>query len=321
MINIENIKDYVFGAVRIWEEDGYFCFSRFTEKQDEVLITRKNYAQTLATAGMRIEFMTYGGNLSFSFAGIEKKSDDGYFSFDILENGTPVYHYYEDDSPETGEAEYFIPEGKEAKHIAIYLSNLWAVKIKDLKLPEGSVPVKKTYNLLALGDSITQGDFGKHPNHTYINILADNINANLLNQGVEGERFYADCVDENLEFSPDIITIAYGVNDFGAETLRSTDIDEFLKKIDYLYKDKKIFILLPIWCKIGEENIGGINMQGAREYIISVVNKYPYMNIIDCQDFVPHLPDFYGDTKLLHPSDLGHIYYGQRLTDAMKKYL
>ena len=318
---MKHIKDYVFGAVRVWEEDGYYNFSRFTKKQDEILLNRKNSAQILATAGIRIEFMTCGGKLLFSFTGSEKRCDDDYFSFDILENGTPVYHYFKEDSPESGEVEYVISDSKEPKHIAIYFSNLVSVKIKDLILPEDSVPAKKTYKLLALGDSITQGDYGKHPNHTYINILADNLNAELLNQGVEGERFCADCVDENLEFDPDIITIAYGVNDFAAEMLTGPDIDNFLEKIDSLYKDKRIFIMLPIWCKIGEETIGGMNLEGAREYIKSVVSKYPYMNIIDCQNFVPALPDFFGDKILLHPSDIGHIYYGQRLTAAVKKYL
>lgn len=321
MITLDNIKDYTFGAVRIWEENGYFRFSRFTEKQDEILKSRNFSVQRIATAGIRIEFMTFGGELSFSYTGTKRGCEDDYFSFDISVDGTPVYHCIKDDSPEYGSVSYQIIESDNEKRVTVYLSNLVSVMIKDLKLPDDSKPVKKSIKLLAYGDSITQGDYGKHPNHTYINILADNLDADMINLGVEGEKFFAGNIDADLDFNPDIVTVAYGANDYNAGTLFGNDINDFLDKINLLYKDKKIFVLLPIWYKNGTAIVNGKTLQDCREHIKETASKYSNMNVIDCRDFVPHLPDFYGDDLLLHPSDLGHMYYAKRLTEAIKKYL
>ncbi len=321
MITLDNIRDYTFGAVRIWEDKGYFRFSRFTEKQDEILENRKFSVQRISTAGIRIEFMTFGGELSFSYTGTKRGCKDDYFSFDISVDGTPVYHYIEEDSPESGSVSYSILKSEKEKKVTIYLSNLVSVMIKDLNLPMDSRPVKKSVKLLAYGDSITQGDYGKHPNHTYINILADNLDADLINLGVEGEKFFAGNIDEELNFDPDIVTVAYGVNDYSAGILFGNDINDFLDKINHLYGDKKIFVLLPIWYKNGTDVVNGKTLQDGRDHIKETASKYGNMTVIDCSDFVPHLPDFYGDDLLLHPSDLGHMYYAKRLTEAIRKYL
>lgn len=40
--NIEHIKGITHGALRIWEENGYFHFSRFAPEQDAVLDASEN---------------------------------------------------------------------------------------------------------------------------------------------------------------------------------------------------------------------------------------------------------------------------------------
>ena len=321
MLSLKQLEKYIHGALRIWEEDGWFRFSRFTENQDKILDTRGAEFRKLASAGMRLEFTTLGGNIEFSYRSIKANGGPNqYFSVEITENGLPVYNQYTNELPRSGQIVYKIPQKATPVHIAIYFPSLATFDIKDVKLPEDISPVSKDLKLLALGDSITQGAVSIHPNHTYANLLADRLNAELINQGVGGEVFYKEVL-ENIPFSPDVITVAYGVNDHSEGLLNSPRTEEYLEKLYELYPDKPIFVLLPIWSEYGTEKKKGFTLEDGRIFLQKATERFPNMTAINCYSFVPHLPEFYWDDINCHPNDLGFIYYEKHLAKPIMEAL
>ncbi len=322
MVSFEKIKELTLGAVRIWEgEDGFIHFSRFTEKQAKLIVERDFAPHDRATASIKIEFMTCGGEISFEYTAI-KATESDCFNIEITQNGVPVHHVYtEGTSSEAGELKYIVPQSAIPVPTAIYFPNLAGMQIKNLILPDDAAPVKKSMKILALGDSITHGEWANHANHTYINMVANELNAEVVNQGVRGDNFFADNIDEDLPFDPDIVTVAYGVNDYACGELFTENPGKYLEKLYGLYSTKKIFVILPIWYSKENAVLKGHTLEEGRMYIKELAEKYPNMTVINCANVVPHLPEFYHDEIMLHPNDLGYFYYGTHVSKALKKEL
>ncbi|MBD3241862.1 MAG: hypothetical protein GF331_14835, partial [Chitinivibrionales bacterium] len=68
--------------------------------------------------------------------------------------------------------------------------------------------------LLAIGDSITQGAYAGCAYTAYAVQLARLLDAELLNHGLGGHVFDEEILDEKLVYQPDLVTVAYGTNDW-----------------------------------------------------------------------------------------------------------
>lgn len=321
MIRLDTLRTFMTGALRIWEEDGYFRFSRFTEKQEAVLEANGYEHQYKASTGMRLEFMSCGGVISFAYKTSPASGSGEYFGIEITADQLPIYHLYQEEMADNGMLCCRIPDTEKPCHVVVYFPNLAKLQIKELVIPEDSAPVSKSRKILMTGDSITQGYWSKHMNLTYSNILADALGADLLNQSIGGARFCEDYLDSELPFVPDVITVAYGVNDWAGGVLWSGAAERYLEKLHALYPHQKIFILLPIWYAGGTADIDGRSLQDGRQYIRSCAQKYANMQVLDGLHFVPHLPEFYWDNEQLHPNDMGFLQYGYQLTREIKAYL
>ena len=320
IVSKEELSKFIFGAVSIMEEDGWFRFSRFTETQCAWLATHGFPRDRYSTSGMRLEFMTRGGQLSFDYQSEQSSNGNvAIFGIEITVNGMPAFHIYKEELPTLDRIEFEIPEHCEDVHVAVYFPLRATLKIKNVVLPADSKAVKKELKILTLGDSITAGAVCRHSNHCYVNILADKLNAQLINQGVGGACFSPEFLEE-LQFRPDIVTVAYGVNDFSANSLFTETPCKFFEKLCTLYPDSKLFCLLPIWCG-NQKSVDGKTLDMGRQYIKEIAEKYQNISVIDCVNFVPHLAEFYWDDINLHPNDLGFLYYGNHLYKRLAELL
>ena len=312
IISKKELSIFIFGAISIIEEDGWIRFSRFTEKQCVWLEQHGFPRDRYSTSGMRLEFLTRGGQISFEYQ--SEQSNNGnvaIFGMEITVNGIPAYHIYKEELPISDRIDFEIPKHCDYVHVAVYFPLRATLRIKNVVMPEDSKAVNKELKILTLGDSITAGAVCRHSNHCYVNMIADKLNAQLINQGVGGACFSPDFLEE-LQFRPDIVTVAYGVNDFLGNSLFTETPHKFFEKLNALYPDNRIFCLLPIWC--GNQNIiDGKTLDMGRQYIKEIAEKYQNISVIDCVNFVPHLAEFYWDDVKLHPNDLGFLYYGNHL--------
>ena len=315
MVTLETLKTVTSGAVRIWEENGWFLFSRFTEAQADTLYQRDFTPREKASAGMRLEFTTRGGLLAFDYQ-MDPGSGREYAGLEIAEDGLGMAHIYHDQVPQGGRVEYPIAEKEREVRVTVYFPNLAQLKIQNLQLPEDAAPYVRQRKYLALGDSITQGYDAAHPNQSYANLLADAWDAQVLNQAIGGDVFWPDNLDPQLPFAPNIITVAYGTNDWSTEALRSGNAKVYLDKLTAMYPGVPVFVLLPIWREIENEQRQGITLQQARALLAGWAEGRENVHVVDCHHFVPFLPEYYYD-GVLHPNDMGYLYYARAVEQAV----
>ena len=314
MVTLEMLKGITTGAVRIWEEDGWFRFSRFTRYQEELLQQRGFAPREQAGAGMRLEFLTRGGRLAFDYE-VHPGSGRDYWGIEIAHDGLGMVHL-QGKVPDSGHVSHQIPPLEREIRVTVYFPNLAALRIRNLQLPEDAAPYTRQKKYLALGDSITQGYDAAHPNQTYVNLLADAWDAQVLNQAIGGDVFCPENLDPALDFAPDIITVAYGTNDWTLQVLQSGAAKAYLDKLTGLYPGVPVFVLLPLWREVENELRSGITLQQGRELLSSWAENRENVFVIDCHHFIPFLPEYFYD-GVLHPNDMGYLYYARALEKAV----
>ncbi len=318
---IELIRSITKGALRVTEENGLVCFHRFTPYQQEVLRARNFHPREIATAGIRLEFTCLEGEVRMVYTDFKGGSTNR-FALDATINGVDVIFENRDIAPEDiHTCTFTVPKCDKPARVAIYLPNFAGLRIKELYLPEGVQPVEKKGRLLCLGDSITQGAISQRNRLAYANLTADLLDMELLNQGIGGDKFHAPNIDPELPFAPDIITVAYGTNDWAASIPDlAGKIDDYFKKLRTLYPEAPVFAIPPLWRGNTDGVVrNGLTLADARELVREKAEKYGCI-AVDPLPLVPHNEAFFAD-KVLHPNDLGFVLYGTQLAEVIKKTL
>ena len=194
------------------------------------------------------------------------------------------------------------------------------MEIKNLAVDGTVEKVERKLKYLALGDSITQGYCTKHPSLTYVNIITEKFNTYTVNQAIGGDIFRKENIDMDMAFKPDFITVAYGTNDWKRGMDLYTHTFEYFKALKDKYANVPIFALLPIYRNVSEyPTINNLTLEDARN-IYGKAAEENGITVINAKDFIPHHEDFFCD-KVLHPSEIGFIYYGHNLYEALKEKL
>ena len=335
MTQINQIKEITLGALRVYEKDGYVCFSRFSEKQEQDLWDYGCGTKIFGTSNIRLEFWTKGGEISFDYE-ITPGTVREYYSVDLKVDGVYRYGVCKNTNKDKDTFAFAVPLSEELKRVTVYFPATACLKLKNLSLPKDFKPHNRTLKILTLGDSLVQG---YHPNHfcnTYMNIVADELYANIINQAVGGDCFRRENVYIADGFEPDFITVAYGINDWASYRLgNGEEAHAYLEALTTLYPDKRIFFTLPLDNKYIEENIKNEDiikqdiaenkkrvstLEEVRQILANVAKDFPTVTCINAKDFVPCWEDCYFADKV-HFTDLGNVFYAIGYTKEIKKYI
>ena len=328
-ITEQQLREILKGAVSLSQEDGWFRFSRFTEKQFGYYFEKTPdtlYPKTFATAGMKLDLLTDANEISFDFR-VRTTCGRTFYSFDLYVDGVFCDELYVMNliSKSSGTVSFSLPEG--AHRITIYFPNLMRTDVKNVILDGESFaePVPSKMKILCLGDSITQGYDAYHSSLSYVNRISEALDAEILNQAIGAEVFDEKILDEELPFDPDLITIAYGTNDWAVLESKEqflTGAENFFKKIKNIYPDKKIVYISPIWRGDYQRPFGTQDtaVGGFEESVkaLQILAKENGLIIVDGVPLTPHHSDFFAD-QFLHPNDLGFGFYAENLLKALKK--
>jgi lysophospholipase L1-like esterase len=184
-------------------------------------------------------------------------------------------------------------------------------------------PVKRPVSMISFGDSITHGYDCSNPSFSYASRLADAFCAEAVNKGIGGEMFYPTLASLKDDLDPDIITVAYGTNDWSHSTKVAFDRDAkaFYEILSKNYPKAKIFAITPLWrhnMDSTEKDVGPFSY--VHDYLAKVTAELPNVTLINGLELVPHeWRCFPGDG--LHPNDEGFRHYANNLYAAIKKYL
>ncbi len=328
-LTLEQIKKITVGAVDVVECELGFAFRRFTKEQSEYYaIYRDNtyLKKTNSAAGVRLSLLTDSKTLSFEYAvRVDECPTGGMARFDLYIDGVMHDHF----GIVEGDADKYVSLelGEGVKHVEVYLPWTKQVYLSNVCLDDGASysPAKRSRTLLAYGDSITHGYFAQYPSLAYSVKLARMLDADIYNKAIGGDRFFPELLTLDEPIKPDIITVAYGTNDW-ARHKRSTverRSRDFLLKLSEKFPNAKIFAITPLWRDRADEprfmkKFGGYVTE-VKGIIEENCKDLANVTVIDGGRLMPHTHDFFTDG--LHPNDLGMCLYADNLYREMMKKL
>jgi len=295
------------GALKI--QNGYPA--RLTENQRNWYhaISKEFADRADCTAGASVRFVTAQKSFSLSYEIVSYCRSTNVI--DVLENGVHTASVRMPDM-QSNETVKICRETEGAAVIELVLPNTCGMRIKNLGVEDAVVAPPKPNKLLCLGDSILQGIHSYHPTSSLSNILALELDAQLLNQSVGGVGFRAELL-EPLDFDPDWIFVAMGANDVLVTESDEAEprIREWFAKLRKLFPNKPIAaIVAPIW------NTRFPNVPGYREkaerirgFIRQECEKWG-IQPIEGDPMVPHVRSCFNEDGL-HPNDLGFQCYAR----------
>ena len=310
----EQIKSVTFGAIRACEENGILHFYKCTQKQIDAWFDHKNELgeRAATTSGIRLDFHTNSQNLAFcAFQG--KK-------FEVYVDGLLRKQIIFDTEKETT-IPLCNPLGhkKDNYRVTLYFPSHKKGVIEWVELDDGAYITPHEYDRkwLFIGDSLTQGWAAIIDSLSYALRVSRFFNADCVVQGIGGAYFSEDSFD-SIDFDPDIVSVAYGTNDFGhyktLDELRA-HARAHLTLIANEYKDKKLFYISPIWRDKRDGKAMG-SFEECREVLIKEAENLGFTHI-DGLSLVPPLPVFFYD-EYLHPDNNGFSLYAENLISAIK---
>ncbi len=322
-LNLNKIKSITFGAAEITEDNGEFSFYRFTRDQSECYKTiRKSdfFERTLTTAGIRLSFETDSSSFAFNYShNGEWSAALGYF--DVYINASLVGHLGLDRLEKNVHAE--IPLGEGVKTVEVYFPWSKATSLSGITLDDGSylVPKKRDRVAIMYGDSITHGYYAEYPSLSYASRISRVLGLDSYNKAVSNDRFFPEILDLNEPVCPEIVTVAYGINDWSVQTRDqlTNNSREYLLKLSKKFPDAKIFVISPIWTSKSYSEIFGGEYTEVHEILEANSAGLENVTLINGSKLAPHNGAFYTDG--IHPKDIGFSVYAENLISEISKYL
>lgn len=319
-LSFDDMKNATRGAVRIEERDGFYHFDRYTEEEKAAYkgTRQRSYIRTVATSSVVLDFYTDSETLTFDYE-IDRLNMvmADYMFFDVWEDDVMTYHVGEySREPKSATAELKLSKGE--KRVRIYLPNIFKMTVTAIVLDDGASfrPAEKKRRALILGDSITQGFDANFPSMSYPNILARDFDFDLVNQSIGGEVFLPDSLGTAPIFDADLITVAYGTNDWLGGAPSFDTATEYFKRLNALYPRAKKFYISPIWLKDIDKSPGGISFYDAAAEFERRARDEGF-NVATGLKIMHHTEEFFSDGE--HPSDFGFTQYAKLLGKRMRE--
>ncbi|MHA6484922.1 SGNH/GDSL hydrolase family protein [Paenibacillus sp. strain BS8-2] len=313
-------------CLNIIETDEGWLPVRFSPHQLEMFAQHDIFRiRSLCTAGITLDFYTDASFVQFNY--VVKEWIRDYLAFDIYIDGIYVDQVYmERLSKGEHTFRYELSQlngSNRERRMTIYLPHNVQLTLHPFELPpEAMIRPAESFEktLLCLGDSITQGMDAVNPSLSYPSLLAHQLNMRLINQGVGGHIFDESTMDPNVPLKPDLITIAYGTNDWNRYQ-RLNELEQaceaYLLKLNDMFPGIPKFVITPIWRVDGGEARQTGTFEEVCTSISEIAGRIPDTIVINGLELVPHLPAMYAD--LVHPNNEGFAHMAMNLAARIRK--
>lgn len=325
-LTFEQIKACTSGAEQVLETQEGIRFLRFNQEEMEAYQTNPLWDKTFSTAGIRIAFTTDAATLTLGLAVTNRGSSRSYFAAEVQVNGAPlgVIRNFTDDMdfltlrdhcPHGAFSKEFAL-GAGEKQVDLYLPWSKETFLTALSLENATYckPIRRERILLMYGDSITHGYDAALPSKSYSNRLADALGMQVFNKAIGGECYFPELAECTPTQQPEIITVAYGTNDWSKRPREAllTNGSRFLKALLEKHPKAHLYVFTPIWRKDAKETSPYGTFSLVAEDLSSICKDLPRTTLIDGYDLVPHDPVYFADRRL-HPDDEGFALYFENL--------
>lgn len=329
ILDTTQLRGILHNALRhSFDEKGGLHVCRFSQQQ------MNTYAQdplrdwtlkTHSSASVTFDFITDSDYISLKFD-LFPGSSQQYGSIDLYVDG--VFHnsrVLEDLSIKL--AGFSLPEGEH--RVTVYFPWSTETVFNEVHLSDGAtvIPVEKRCRILCFGDSITQGYISKFTSLSYVNQMARALDAEVFNQGIGGYYFNEITLDESIvDVKPDIITVAYGTNDYSR---RETAEDykahaaAYIQKLGMLFPNVPIVGILPIYRDDLNFHARRLHrpysLDDGRQILRACYEALPEGYVVE-ETGIPHLPQFFA-ADLLHPNDFGFTLMAPGIVSKLQEVL
>lgn len=318
---IHNVLSYNF------DDNGSLQFHRFTGQQEDTYAAQsQDWAmKTRASASVSFDFITDSDFLTLKFD-LYPGSSQKWGSIDLYVDG--VFHdsrCAEDLSIKL--AGFSLPQGEH--RVTVYFPWSACTVVNEVHLSDGArvIPVEKKLKMLCLGDSITQGYLSKYASLSYVNQTTRALNAEVVNQGIGGYYFHEATIDESLcVYQPDIITVAYGTNDYSRHETAgeyAQQAEKYIQKLGALFPDAKIVGILPIYRNDKNHQVRKLyrsySLDDARRLLRNMYLALPNGYVIE-ETGIAHIPQAYG-ADYLHPNEFGFSLMSQGVIRKLQELI
>lgn len=328
--DIHAIRRFTHGAARVEQTEDGCRFHRFHEAEEALY---QNDPVLQAPAGVRLLFRTNSRRLILGGFTERASPVRSFYGIDILVDGVlrcSIGNYdaaiadtvYAEGEFPFGPFRQELALGPGEKLVEICLPYSVGCVLQELSLDDGATAEAVTVHrtLLAYGDSITHGFDALHPSARYVARVCRALGADEYNKGIGGAIYDPRLAALRQPWVPDIITIAYGTNDF--RTVSPSQFREncrlFLTHIAAHYPTSRIYVISPL-CRLDcteNENFGKFSTVG--EIIAQETAQFPHAVFIDGLPCIPGEAKYFGD-GCLHPNDAGFAWYGEALYQKIKE--
>ena len=318
-LTFDQIKSITFGAVSIEQQEDGIHFFKCTPKQLEgwYSLDQSLGDRALTTTGIRLDFHTDAKEATFT---VDAAGHGTGAKYEILINDVTEFCSYLPIDEGAYTITMALPEGENRVTFILPSHNVPGI-LKGVELKGASFLKAHEFDtkILFLGDSITQGWNAKRDSMSYAYLVARFFNADCIIHGVGGGRFDKVTFEKVACFDPEIVTVAFGTNDFGVyQTLEELEAfaDAYMEAVTQAYPDKLRICMTPLR-RVDEDQpkAMGMNWQ-LRAVIEKVAAKYGFV-LLDGYNILPYDEDYFADG--VHPNALGFSVIADRMVAVILK--
>jgi lysophospholipase L1-like esterase len=309
--------------------DDKLILNRFTQEQTDIIGAKNDHFAERMKCYAGVSLAMCGKLSTIKLTAILEAQVDisahGSWCIDVIVDDVVKHsraYTFDENNSDNWSDEFELGEPGTYKVVEILLPHIARLNFTSIEVDSEVTPINDERGLyLAIGDSITQGMGSRRPWMTYPQQVSRALDKKLINQGIGGYIFDADGIDLNIELEPELITIAYGINDLW----RGYKIEEiefacdcYYKKIRERWSDVPIYTITPIWCNKQVDPKSSVVIADPMEFRSSIAKMGGKYNItpINGLEMMPHEPPFLPDT--LHPNEEGYMIYSSNLTKVLQ---
>lgn len=319
-----DVESFFFGCVRVEHLENGICPRRMTSKQQLWLGEQaEGYGiRARCPAGCVLAVRTDAPRLVIRL--VPLKGAREYYGLDVEVDNTVIRGFRMDMRDGPQKLELFNLAAGPMRNVKVYLPVSVEVAIQSIELPDGAIveslpPPEK--RLLCLGDSITQGMNARSPMAAYPTQLGQLMAMEVLNQGIGGYIFETSWLDTELPFRPEIITVAYGTNDWsrGLEPNRiRSNVQAFMVRLREVFpaNESTIVVVSPIWRNDFNTVRQGGDLREFSRVILETAAEFGDAYTVNGIRLLPN-QDWYVEDGV-HPNDLGFLHYATRLYEEIR---
>ena len=329
-LSYDELRAVTHGAAQFLIEKDGVRLCRLTEEQFAAFCA-ENPSIGNTCAGIKLVFRTDSRYLGLK-AFIE---GDAYWwplvSFDVQADGKTVDHL-----DNFSHIEGFVPKFEEnlargefakefdlgdgEKTVTVHLPWCQRMRLQAVELDDGAFckPVRRK-KLLMYGDSITQGYCAMRPSKRMAALVAAGLDMEECNRAMAGSKFLPDVAAAIDPVKPDLITVAYGTNDWGAGR-NAQEISQYCREfLTALQKNNPgvpIAVVSPVWRSSFDCCSPCIDYETVTESVRSAAAEFETVFFICGSELLPHDDALLFDG--LHPNDEGMAIYAENLITQLK---